>query len=172
MKWAFLLIFLLFISGCISEPNIEPITEVQLGDLYDINPDRLEMKIDSNVSITIANNWTNEIRIKLTDLKIIANFKDGTKIAIKGNYEGYEIIPAGTTKVFMIKFVGVPVGYKLNSKPLKLETLISSYDVIAYYEAETTVFWVWNEKRYGSYSKTIIVKDIELDEEIFKKTLS
>src|SRR3989344_9045797 len=118
MKIMCLVFSLVLFAGCISEPQIEQTTKVDLGNIYDITPEKLDMKIDANVTITITNKWDNEIRIRILDASLTANYKDGSKKDTKGIYQGYEIIPAGSSASFSISFTQIPVAYRLTAEPL------------------------------------------------------
>ena len=162
------LFFMMVVSGCISSPEITPTQEVEIGNLYDINPGTIGMKTDVTATVTIPNTWDRDFEITIESASIIPEGESSVYgVATPSKLS----IPEGEERSFVVEFVGVPVKYQVKETPLRLDPLISSYTVVVKYSGKTKVAWIIPVTDRDEYRKTISVSELPLDEDMMKSNL-
>lgn len=163
---------MVFLSGCIdnSLPQIG-LTDFNISSPYNVKPSILEMKIDTEISVPINNTRDNEISVKILDAKLKAEMKNGSIEEIKGFADDL-VIPKHQSKNLTVHFDGLPVKYKLEDQPLRLNSLIKNYEVFVRYKGTTNVLWIIPYSKEETYRKIIEIPEIPIDEKIFTESFS
>ncbi len=163
-----ILFYSLMSLGCISPPEITPRQDVEVGSLYDINPGTVGMKTDVKATVTIPNTWNRDFELTIENALIVP---EGESPIYGEATPSTLFIPEGEERSLEVVFIGVPVKYQVESSPLRLRPLISSYTVVVNYVGKAKVAWIIPVSDAGKYEKTIYISEVPLDEEMLKSDL-
>lgn len=164
-----ILILVFLSSGCISQPDIKPTTNVEVGELYDINPGTIGLKTDLVAEVEILNTWDRDFELTIVEARITPEGES----PIFGKYEPRVLdLPEGQSGSVKIEFIGIPIKYQLKEKPLRFEPIIKEYSVLVKYKGKAKVLWVIPISQRGTYEDTITISEIPLDEDLLQSNLN
>ena len=175
MAWSklsiFFLLLIVILAGCVdtSIPKVG-IPDVKVSEPYSINPNLIGLKTDINISIPIKNIRTDRINLEILEAKMVVNLKNNSKEYVYGYSVPISLGPNEATNL-TISFTKVPIIFELKENPLRLSPVTVSYDINVRFSGTIKIFGIIPYTKTDSYSKTISIDEISIDQKIFTQIL-